>query len=51
MTASFTEITVIRDDATGMIARVPTPFCERGVNIKDLDQAVQEPVTLCVKLH
>ena len=42
MTGEFTEITVVGDDSTGLIARVTTLLFERGVNIEDLDQAVRE---------
>ena len=42
MTNEFTEITVIGDDSTGLIARVTTLLFERGINIEDLDQAVRE---------
>ena len=43
MTASeLTEITVVGDDDTGLIARVTTLLFERGINIEDLDQAVRD---------
>nr|WP_259370412.1 formyltetrahydrofolate deformylase [Salinarchaeum laminariae] len=42
MTSEFTEITVIGDDDTGLIARVTTLLFEQGINIEDLDQAVRE---------
>jgi formyltetrahydrofolate deformylase len=42
MTTDLTEITVIGDDDTGLIARVTTLLFERGINIEDLDQAVRE---------
>ena len=38
----FTEITVVGDDSTGLIAEVTSLLFERGVNIEDLDQAVRE---------
>jgi formyltetrahydrofolate deformylase len=40
----FTEITVVGDDDTGLIAEVTTLLFERGINIEDLDQAVREGV-------
>ena len=43
MTANeLTEITVIGDDDTGLIAQVTSLLFERGINIEDLDQAVRE---------
>jgi formyltetrahydrofolate deformylase len=42
MTNDLTEITVIGDDATGLIAQFTTLMFERGINIEDLDQAVRE---------
>ncbi len=42
MTTDLTEITVIGDDDTGLIARVTTLLFERGANIEDLDQAVRD---------
>ncbi|CCQ34142.1 formyltetrahydrofolate deformylase [Halorhabdus tiamatea SARL4B] len=42
MTREFTEITVVGDDSTGLIAEVTSLLFERGVNIEDLDQAVRE---------
>ena len=42
MNPDLTEITVIGDDDTGLIARVTSLLFERGVNIEDLDQAVRE---------
>ena len=43
MTADeLTEITVVGDDDTGLIARVTTLLFERDINIEDLDQAVRE---------
>ncbi|MFB6308546.1 MAG: formyltetrahydrofolate deformylase [Haloarculaceae archaeon] len=40
----FTEITVVGDDDTGLIANVTSLLFERGINIEDLDQAVREGV-------
>lgn len=42
MTDEFTEITVVGDDNTGIIAEITSSLFERGINIKDLDQAVRE---------
>ena len=39
-----TEITVVGDDDTGLIARVTTLLFERDINIEDLDQAVRDGV-------
>ena len=36
--SEFTEITVVGDDDTGLIASITTLLFERGVNIEDLDQ-------------
>lgn len=44
MTTDVTEITVIGDDDTGLIARVTSLLFERGINIEDLDQAVRDGV-------
>lgn len=44
MTNDLTEITVVGEDDTGLIARVTTLLFERGINIEDLDQAVHEGV-------
>ena len=44
MTTDITEITVVGDDDTGLIARVTTLLFERGCNIEDLDQAVRDGV-------
>ncbi|SDK01917.1 formyltetrahydrofolate deformylase [Natronorubrum texcoconense] len=44
MTTDITEITVIGDDDTGLIARVTSLLFERGINIEDLDQAVRDGV-------
>jgi formyltetrahydrofolate deformylase len=40
----LTEITVVGDDDTGLVARVTTLLFERGINIEDVDQAVHEGV-------
>ncbi len=42
MTRELTELTVIGEDKTGLIARVTSLLFERNVNIEDLDQAVRE---------
>ncbi|WP_327051023.1 formyltetrahydrofolate deformylase [Halomicrococcus gelatinilyticus] len=43
MTArDLTEITVVGEDDTGLIARVTTLLFEHGVNIEDVDQAVRD---------
>ena len=44
MTNELTEITVIGDDDTGLIAQVTTLLFERGINIEDLDQAVRDGI-------
>lgn len=44
VSAELTEITVIGEDDTGLIARVTSLLFERGINIEDLDQAVREGV-------
>ena len=44
MTSDFTEITVVGEDDTGLIAEVTTLLFERSINIEDLDQAVREGV-------
>ena len=44
MTHGLTEITVVGDDDTGLIAEVTTLLFERGINIEDLDQAVRDGV-------
>jgi formyltetrahydrofolate deformylase len=44
VTTDVTEITVIGDDDTGLIARVTSLLFERGINIEDLDQAVRDDV-------
>nr|WP_284731853.1 formyltetrahydrofolate deformylase [Halorientalis regularis] len=40
----MTEITVVGEDDTGLIANVTSLLFERGINIEDLDQAVREGV-------
>jgi formyltetrahydrofolate deformylase len=40
----YTEITVVGEDKTGLIARVTTLLFENDINIEDLDQAVREGV-------
>jgi formyltetrahydrofolate deformylase len=40
----LTEITVIGDDKTGIIANVTTLLFERGINVEDLDQAVRDGI-------
>jgi formyltetrahydrofolate deformylase len=42
VTTDLTEITVIGEDDTGLIARTTSLLFERGINIEDLDQAVRE---------
>ena len=44
VTREFTEITVVGEDDTGLIANVTSLLFERGINIEDLDQAVREGV-------
>jgi len=44
MTEEYTEITVVGEDSTGLIARVTTLLFERSINIEDLDQDVREDV-------
>lgn len=44
VTREYTEITVVGDDDTGLIARVTTLLFERDINIEDLDQAVREGI-------
>ena len=41
-TGELTEITVVGDDDTGLIAQVTSLLFENDVNIEDLDQAVRE---------
>ena len=40
----YTEITVVGEDDTGLIANVTSLLFERSINIEDLDQAVREGV-------
>ena len=42
MTNDLTEITVIGDDDTGIVAQFTTLLFERGINIEDIDQAVRD---------
>jgi formyltetrahydrofolate deformylase len=42
VTNDLTEITVVGEDDTGLIANVTSLLFERGINIEDLDQAVRE---------
>ncbi|WP_229111470.1 formyltetrahydrofolate deformylase [Halapricum desulfuricans] len=42
VTSEMTEITVVGEDDTGLIANVTSLLFERGINIEDLDQAVRE---------
>ena len=44
MTRELTEITVVGDDDTGLIANVTSLLFERRINIEDLDQAVRDDV-------
>ncbi|MCU4718644.1 formyltetrahydrofolate deformylase [Halapricum hydrolyticum] len=44
VTSDMTEITVVGEDDTGLIANVTSLLFERGINIEDLDQAVREGV-------
>ncbi|WP_394741206.1 formyltetrahydrofolate deformylase [Natronococcus roseus] len=44
MTTDLTEITVVGDDDTGLVARVTSLLFERGANIEDIDQAVRDGV-------
>jgi formyltetrahydrofolate deformylase len=44
MSREFTEITVVGDDDTGLIANVTSLLFERSINIEDLDQAVRDGV-------
>ena len=45
-----TEIVVVGDDATGLVARVTSLLFERGCNIEDLDQDVRDGV-FRMRLH
>lgn len=38
----FTEITIVGEDDTGLIANITNLLFERSINIEDLDQAVQD---------
>jgi formyltetrahydrofolate deformylase len=40
--SALTEITVVGDDDTGLVARVTTLLFERGINVEDIDQAVRD---------
>jgi formyltetrahydrofolate deformylase len=42
MNSGLTEITVVGEDDTGIIAEITSFLFERGINIEDLDQAVRE---------
>ncbi|MUV90470.1 formyltetrahydrofolate deformylase [Halapricum sp. CBA1109] len=42
MTRELTELTVVGEDDTGLIASVTSLLFERGINIEDLDQAVRD---------
>jgi len=44
MSPNHTEITVVGDDDTGLIAEITSLLFERGINIEGLDQAVREGV-------
>jgi len=44
MTEEYTELTLVGEDKTGLIARVTTLLFEHAINIEDLDQAVREGV-------
>ena len=44
LTRDLTEITVVGEDDTGLIAGVTNLLFERGINIEDLDQAVRDDV-------
>lgn len=44
MSREFTEIIVVGEDKTGLIANITTLLFERSINIEDLDQAVREGV-------
>jgi len=45
-----TEIVVVGEDATGLVARVTSLLFERGCNIEDLDQDVRDGV-FRMRLH
>jgi formyltetrahydrofolate deformylase len=42
VTGELTEITVVGDDKTGIVANITTLLFERGINIVDIDQAIRE---------
>ncbi len=42
MTTSLTEITVVGEDSSGIVASVTSQLFERQVNIEDIDQAVRD---------
>lgn len=42
MTPELTEITVVGDDDTGLLARITSLLFDRGINIEDMDQAVRD---------
>ena len=44
MTGDLTEITVVGDDDTGLVAGVTQLLFERGINVEDIDQAVRDGV-------
>ncbi|WP_313694006.1 formyltetrahydrofolate deformylase [Halorarum halobium] len=48
--SELTEIVVVGDDDTGLVARVTSLLFERGCNIEDLDQAVRDDV-FRMRLH
>ena len=44
MTGGLTEITIVGEDDTGIVAEITSFLFERGINIEDLDQASREGV-------
>jgi formyltetrahydrofolate deformylase len=44
VTSELTEIVVVGNDKTGLIARITTLLFERNINIEDLDQAIRDGV-------
>jgi formyltetrahydrofolate deformylase (EC 3.5.1.10) len=42
VTDELTEITVVGDDKTGIVANITTLLFERGVNVVDIDQAIRD---------
>ncbi|WP_224448829.1 formyltetrahydrofolate deformylase [Haloprofundus salilacus] len=44
MTRELTEITVIGEDKTGLVARITSLLFDRSINIEDIDQAVREGI-------